>query len=323
MGEIMISRVLAFAALSAGLLAPLAPVAFAKEERVRNRDCYFQGQTVARDCKTCKWYALGIDPDRFSIPLNRTSINHYEYADEGRKISAFTELNREAKSARIVMNTPDAKSDETVALTPYKYNEHVLDGIVYADSIDESKMRAHQYRLFCSFGLTDVINENRDKEEKEMDRLGPPKEWSDPNAASVGALPVGTVLEVTRDFSAEVGHNVIVEYNGEMGESAFDKIELQYRFAFIKFSNANNGYNEKTPYAKGIKMRVTSVEYRPYVGDEKGGEYRIGLEPVSEGPRASQPITYMIAIGRRAGRSEMKLPQFTEILKPIMSVKIP
>jgi len=198
----------------------------------------------------------------------------------------------------------------------------VFTAQVDAQTTNEAAGTGLAYNITCNFGLSDQVNTIENQEAQEMDKLGPPAEWSDPSAPSLATLAVGTVLELQQDLQILPGTDketsYIVEQNGLMTETSFQALQLPFRFAYAQFFDANNLYLHPVTYPKGMKLVVTSISSHGF-SDSPGQEFEIHFSTQnSEG--ISDPIVRMNLEGRRDGSSDLKLPEFIEMMKPVFKI---
>lgn len=258
---------------------------------------------------------------QFSKAMTRTAINHYEIANG--PVSATVVFDGK-KHARVAIKAPGVNQTQTVGVSYENYDtaKQYPDANAQARFRDTPKEIAYDYDVRCSFGLSDAVASQEAADTAEMNRLGPAAEWADPTAKSVAQLPVGSIIEITKDITVDPANaaNVFVEQNGLTTDAAFNAMKLQYRFAFARFYNANNGYMNLTRYAKGTRMEVTKIEVEPY---ESGGQgYQIYMKPVGA-IQAADSIVRMEVDGRRSGASDIKIPQLQQLIAPAMSLTTP
>lgn len=168
----------------------------------------------------------------------------------------------------------------------------------------------------------------RAQETAQMDKLGPPRDWPDASAPSVQRLPLGAILELTRDLDVDPRNGnaktYIVEQHGLMTSGEFGALKLQYRFAFVEFFNANNGYVLPAHYPKGLRMAVTGVNVNTTIAGGHTYDITLKLVSVPAGYHAPiDPITRLRLEGRRSGAGEAKIPQLKDLLRPVMSLELP
>ena len=266
----------------------------------------------------------------FYSALTRTAINHYQI--DNAKLGLRVRVIFNGKSnAQISIQAPgnvDQTRNVGVTYENFDSAQRFPDASLQARFRDVDRQLAFDYDVSCSFGLSDAVNTQESADIAEMNALGPAQEWQDLSAPSLELLPVGTVIELTKDMDVNPGSDKgltkFVEQNGLMTEVGFGHLKLPYRFAYADFFNANNGYLNPTHYPKGIRLKVTQVVKNSF--STGGHSYDIILK-LADLPANSttglDPITRITVTGRRSGSGDIKIPQFAALLLPSMSLQLP
>lgn len=221
------------------------------------------------------------------------------------------------KDARLRLTAPGLQRTRVL---PVAFDRSVVGRLDFsAEQHDEDTGTGRLYSVHCTLGLNALVEAQKAADEAEMDRLGPSREWPDQQAPSLEQLAVGTVLELTRDIDVRPGTNraetTLVEANGLMTHAAFWELRLPFRFAFAEFFNANNGYIRDTHYPRGMRLRIEQIQRR----DFSSGGHEYVMKFTTEGA-VEDPIVWMKVTGRRAGATDVVVPQFAQLLAPAFRI---
>lgn len=218
--------------------------------------------------------------------------------------------------ARFKIKTNTGVVENSVEVVPHNNLPGVFSASFAHREVDWAHGEGRHYDLSCHFGFSDEINKIKDAEEKEMDRLGPARDWPDRQAPSMSEIRPGAVIEFTRDLEILPGSDkakvLFVEEVGLQTLKEFNALRLPFRYAYAEIHNANNGYLERTEYPKGLRMKVVKVESQRL--NDAAVRYDLLLETLS--PSAVlDPVKRIEIYGRRGGRSDLKIDQAVELLR--------
>ncbi|MEK6627173.1 MAG: hypothetical protein AABY53_00975, partial [Bdellovibrionota bacterium] len=269
-------------------------------------------------------------PQKNWLPLHRVSKANYKIETTTHGIKASAILLNDNK-ARFSIKTPDMLMAKTWTLdTSHSWsggktrNIEIQDAELTYDYRNYFNDIGFDFRLTCSFGLSDVSNKTYRNMHVRMDQLGPAAEWYDPAAPSLSALKAGTILEFTQDI--EIGYNgsstalpnEIIEYHGLMSDERYktENIILPRRFSYVhfyplqtkKFSNAIY-FIKRTSLSLVNIQRIDTALNHHYVLSFKN------ITPANNAAEAGFSEISIRAVGRRGGFSDIKIPQFIELLK--------
>lgn len=256
----------------------------------------------------------------YDILLDKTMTlrdpNGFTYENQAMQIVAS--LRVDGDRASVQFRAPSVGKSEFV---PVKYGEDGVGTVSFhAERKNYATREGTSYDISCSLGLNSLVDGIKANDEAEMNRLGPAANWEDPTAPSLSQLPVGTVLELTKDLAINPGSDrattYFVEQNGLLTLAQFNALRLQFRFAFAEFYNANNGYINPAFYPRGTQIRVEGITRHDFTSG--GHEYYLTFRTLTGG--VNDPITTMKVDGRRSGRSEITIPQFVQLIAPAFKI---
>ena len=286
-----------------------------------NTDCYLGIDNLIRQ-QGCIYIGDGLPCSTWGdfgpvlwTPLTRTSETHYELQNSEYSVNVSADLNGRLASFRI--EAPKVAYSQKVQTDTNAYGSDLSAG-VDTEFHNDQNGTGYLYKISCNFGLSDEVNHINQVENAEMDKLGPPAQWSDPQAPSIQKMPIGTLFVLNRDLDVDpsVGTYDIVEDHGLMTDDDFMKLELPFRYAFAKFFDPNNNYMYAVHYPKGMVLGLTGIEVT--------GEIELDFKTVSMPAGFSgtiDPINRMEVDGRR-GTTDVKIPQFVEFMKPVFDIKL-
>ena len=271
----------------------------APDQLIGTRDIYF---------RILSWTHT---PPAYSKTMTQVSPTELEFRDPQRKLFVkvlmkfnrlFISITADHASKNFVQNI----GEENGAVSLLKQKRPKKEGD-----------RTESIRVSCTPGLNHQVEVINQREEREMDRLGPQAEWHDPSAASLTKLPLGTIFELKNDLDTEKGTH-FVEEHGQMSQGQFLGLRLPFRLAHGEFHPVNNGYLARSVYPKGSKLKLKAIEVQPY--SPQGHGYILRFENLS--PGVKDPITWMSIDGRRSGSSDVKIPQMVELLESHFRINV-
>lgn len=297
--------------LTFGLVLLSSPL-FAQGFEISGKDCYVTTNKLIASKGLYSWRLswLSIGGSGIHLPLKKTGPSTLSYSDDAQRLSVSVDFHRD--SARLELKTPVGNSSK---VAPLVFKGEVAQNISVSVFPKKGPRRqdsvSMSYSVSCSPGLTAHVRKINERDNAEMDRLGPPVEYVG-RSPELSTLAPGTVLRLKRRIDItppDSRTRLVEEQNALLSVSEHLDLYLGFRFAFASLHPKNNSYLSPTTYPAGTELKVKSIEIDELRSG--GRRYHVLLENLS--PEVADPITRITVEGRR-GEGKVKIAQFAELL---------